>query len=181
MPESARLFSLSEERQARSIPAAIGGLSGGATGIQSIPPVEYSAQINAPNVEAEKGETVMATEGELRAAELAAAEARTDTKIARLEGKIDTLAATVIARFDALSHEVDRGRSETRDSRLILFAAIIGAAIALGAVIVGMATYGDALFGRGMNVRDVVQAVVKEQQQAQERAPQAPTPKTDNR
>jgi hypothetical protein len=31
----------------------------------------------------------MATEGELRAAEIAAAEARTDTKIARLEGKLD--------------------------------------------------------------------------------------------
>jgi hypothetical protein len=37
-----------------------------------------------------------------------------------------------------------------------------------------MATYGDALFGRGMNVRDVVQSVIKEQQEMLQRRDEAP-------
>jgi hypothetical protein len=96
-----------------------------------------------------------------------AIEARTDTKVVRLEGKLDTIAATITGKIDALSHELDRSRDETRDSRLILMATIIGAALAIGGLIVTMALYGDALFGRGMNVRDVVQAVVKETQEQQ--------------
>jgi hypothetical protein len=98
-------------------------------------------------------------------AEVALAEARTDTKIARMEGAINTSLATIVAKIDNLSGQVaERGR----DKNLII-GTIIVAAIALGGMLWGMASYGDALFGRGMSVRDVVQAVMKEQQAAQEK------------
>lgn len=112
---------------------------------------------------------------DLTDAKLAAAEARTDTKIVRLEGKIDTLAATITGQFASLTRELDRTRDETRDSRLILMATIIGSALSLAVLFVALWTYGDALFGRGMNVRDVVQAVVKEQQIQQQQLPSRTT------
>jgi len=106
-------------------------------------------------------------------AKLATAEARSDAKIARVEGKIDTAMATLGGKIetavatlgikvDGLSSNVEKARGDERNTRLILFATIIGSAIALGGLIVGMATYGDALFGRGMNVRDVIHAVIQE-------------------
>lgn len=102
----------------------------------------------------------MATESELTDAEIAAAEARTDAKIARMEGSISTALATITGKIDALSGQV----SDQRRDRNLIIGTIVVAAIALGGMLWGMATYGDALFGRGMNVRDVVSAVIKEQQ-----------------
>jgi hypothetical protein len=98
-----------------------------------------------------------------------ASEAGTETKIARLEGKIDTLAATIVGKIDSLKEDVSRSEDYNRDTRWVLLATTITSVIALAGLIVAMATYGDALFGRGMNVRDVVQAVIKEQQDAQKR------------
>ena len=118
---------------------------------------------------------------------IAAAEARTETKGARLEGKIDTLAATVVGRIDAMRDDLhdqieavreDVGKSDqyNRDTRLALLGTFVAGIIALGALIVGMATYGDALFSRGINVRDVVQSVIKEQQEIQRREQPPPVP-----
>jgi hypothetical protein len=95
-------------------------------------------------------------------AQIAASEARGHTRIARLEGKIDTLAATVVGKIDALQNDLHKSDSYNRDTRLITIATIVAAAIAVGGLVVAMATYGDAMFGRGMNVRDIVQTVLKE-------------------
>jgi len=93
-----------------------------------------------------------------------ASEAGTVTKIARLEGKIDTLAAMLVGRLDALRDDIRKSDKYNHTTRWMLFATFLAGIFAIAALIVGMATDGDALFGRGMNVRDVVQSVIKEQQ-----------------
>ncbi|NUJ81427.1 hypothetical protein HUN39_15620 [Methylocystis sp. FS] len=113
---------------------------------------------------------------------IAASEARNETKLARLEGKIDTLTATITAAInanaaantaqnEAIKEKISSGEQYNHDSRWILIGTVLTSAFALGALAVALATYGDALFGRGMNVRDVVQAVVKEQQEQRKSAP----------
>ena len=97
-------------------------------------------------------------------AKLGRVAAETDTKIVRLEGKLDTMAATLSVKLDSLSNEIGRSRDETRDSRLIVIATVIGSALTVAVLVVALWTYGDALFGRGMNVHDVVQSVVREEQ-----------------
>jgi hypothetical protein len=91
-------------------------------------------------------------------AQIAASEARGDTRVARLEGKIDTLTATIIGKLDAANEKMSADHEYNRTTRWV----IVGLAIAIGGLMVGMATYGDAMFGRGMSVRDVVQTVLKE-------------------
>jgi hypothetical protein len=91
-------------------------------------------------------------------AQIAASEARGDTRNVRLEGKLDTISATILGKIGELSAQV----AEQRRDRNLIIGTIVVAAIAVGGLVVSMATYGDALFGRGMNVRDVVQAVIKE-------------------
>jgi hypothetical protein len=107
-------------------------------------------------------------------AKIAASEARGAIDIVRLEGKLEAFAATLSGKMDALQTSIQNAAAYNRDTRSL----IIASAFALAALIVGMATYGDALFGRGMNVRDVVQAVVHEQQESQKREFQPPTPAT---
>jgi hypothetical protein len=104
----------------------------------------------------------MAASDDLLDAKLGKASAETDTKIARLEGKIDTLTATIVGKLDAVSEKMSADHEYNRTTRWVM----VGLAIAICGLIIGMTTYGDALFGRGMNVRDVVTAVVKEQQEA---------------
>lgn len=120
-------------------------------------------------------------------------EARSETKLARLEGKIDTLTATLSGKIETVSKDIDflRIASERSDqinretksylSKLIITTAI-SSVFALAGFIVALATYGDALFGRGMDVRDVVRAVAQElavTKKTEPSAPQAP-PKTMN-
>jgi hypothetical protein len=106
---------------------------------------------------------VMATSDELAEAKISASEARTDTRIARLEGKIDAFAAILGGKLDTLTSQV----AEHRKDRNLIIGTIVVAAVTLGALFVALATYGDAIFGRGMSVRDVVQTVVKEQNELQ--------------
>jgi hypothetical protein len=91
-------------------------------------------------------------------AHIAASEARGETSLARLEGKLDTISATIVGKIGELSTQV----GEHRRDRNLIIGTIVVAAIAVSGLVVSMATYGDALFGRGMNVRDVVQTVLKE-------------------
>ena len=107
----------------------------------------------------------MATDQELFDAKLKTIGAETDTKIARIEGKIDTMAAALGGKLDTVS---ERLGEHAKDRNLIL-GTIALAALAVIAAFIGLATYGDALFGRGMSVRDVVQAVIKEQQDNQKK------------
>ena len=88
--------------------------------------------------------------------------AQTETKIVRLEGKIDTLSAVLVGKIDSLKEDIQKTDNYNRDSRLIIVASIFAAVIALGGLFVAMMTFGDALFGRGMNVRDVIETTVKD-------------------
>lgn len=100
-------------------------------------------------------------------------EAKSETKLARLEGKIDTLTATLSGKIETVSKDLDflRNASERSDqinretksslSKLIITTAL-SSVFALAGFIVALATYGDALFGRGMDVRDVVKTAVEE-------------------
>lgn len=100
---------------------------------------------------------------ELLKARLGTVAAETDTKIARIEGKLDTIAAMLGSKLDTVNEKL---ADQTRDRNLIIGTIVLAALAVIGAFI-GLASYGDALFGRGMDVRDVVQAVLKEQQQIQ--------------
>jgi hypothetical protein len=101
--------------------------------------------------------------------EIALAEARTDTRIVKLEGVINTALATITGKIDALSVQV---ADQRRDKNFII-GTIVLATLALGGLFWGAVTYGDAIFGRGMNVRDVVQTVIKEQQAQQPQSPKS--------
>jgi hypothetical protein len=92
-----------------------------------------------------------------------AVEARTDTKITRLEGKIDVLTATIVGKIDSLKDDVSKSDQYNHDTRWVLISTFVVGVFALAGLLIAIATYGDALFGRGMSVRDVVQTVIKEQ------------------
>ena len=115
-------------------------------------------------------------------AKIDALDAKTQTKIARLEGKIDTavekisgqinmLQAVLSGQNTALQTSINEADKYNRDTRWIFVGLVVTCMLALAALIVGMATYGDALFGRGMNVRDVVLSISKELAQQQKGAP----------
>lgn len=110
---------------------------------------------------------------------IAASEARNETKLTRVEGKIDTLTATItaainanaaahVSQFEALRDKISAADQYNRDSRFFVIGTVLTSAFAVAGLVVALATYGDALFGRGMNVRDVVQAAVKDLREAQQ-------------
>ena len=100
---------------------------------------------------------------DLTDAKIAKSQAETETKIVRMEGKIDTAFAALGGKLDTVNQRL---ADQTKDRNLVI-GTIVVSAISVAVLIIGLATYGDALFGRGMNVRDVVQSVMKEQQQIQ--------------
>jgi hypothetical protein len=113
-----------------------------------------------------KSDVAMPTSDELTDAKIGKSEAQTETKIARLEGRLETIATGINGKLDSLIHQV----GEQRRDRNLIIGSIVASALAIAVLVIGLATYGDAIFGRGMNVRDVVQAVVREQQHLQEGA-----------
>ncbi len=109
----------------------------------------------------------MATEGELRAAEIAAAEARTDTKIAKLEGKLDL----VISKLDAINETTSATRKEVKDSERAVKAngwVIFGALLA---AIVVIAFGLPAVFDLGTKLRDTIAKEVQVQLHKQDQTP----------
>jgi hypothetical protein len=97
------------------------------------------------------------------AANFRAAAAETDTKIVRMEGKIDLLANTISGKLDAVSTEIGRAQQDAKDTKWILFGTILASALALMGLIIGLATYGDALFSRGMDVHKVIEETINAQ------------------
>jgi hypothetical protein len=89
----------------------------------------------------------MATESELRAAEIAAAEARTDTKITRMEGKLDL----VISKLDGV-------REDNRATRANQWVVGLGLAV----LIVAIATLFPVLLDFGAKIREMVVKEVHE-------------------
>ena len=112
------------------------------------------------------GSSAMATEGEVRTAEIAALDARTDSKVARLEGKIDTLVATLSGKMDGLREVALRDHEYNRTTRWV----IVGLILALFAAFVAVIAYGGDQFGRGLSTRDLIQSTLKDFQEAQKRA-----------
>ena len=111
----------------------------------------------------------MPNSNELIDSKLDAVEARTDTKITRIEAKIDVLTATIVGKIDSLKDDVSKSDQYNHDTRWVLISTFVVGVFALAGLLIAIATYGDALFGRGMSVRDVVQTVIKEQQDIQKR------------
>jgi hypothetical protein len=93
----------------------------------------------------------MATESELRAAEIAAAEARTDTKIVRLEGKLDLVLEAVKST-----------RDEARDNRRAVIAngwVIFGALVVVIGILV---TVAPVIFDMGFKWRETITKEVQD-------------------
>lgn len=112
----------------------------------------------------------MASDREYVDLKLEAAEARTETRFVELSGKLDR----IIESFDATNKSIQTAREESvkfrdevkqeyKSTRSTIIITVLSTAIALAALLMAVVTYGDAIFGRGMSVRDVVSSVVKEQ------------------
>lgn len=104
---------------------------------------------------------MMATEGEVRQAELAVVGAQTDTKIARLEGKLDL----VIVKLDTVNENTLATRREIKDSERSIKANAWVPAVGLLAVIVGLAFGLPSIFDLGMKLRETISKEIHEQVQ----------------
>jgi len=195
--QSRNVFSLEEFRKSQSANAAsplIYTLK--AEGVRTAPPVLGEPTLKVEQEKSEREVRMSDPSREEINALIAASEARNETKLTRLEGKIDALAATISGaisenavassgQFEALKSQVESLKEKVaasdqfnHEAKTTVITTIIASALALAALFAGLflgvATYGDAIFGRGMNVRDVVQAVVKEQQALQKGAAAPP-------
>lgn len=105
-------------------------------------------------------------------AKIAAAEARTDTKIVRMEGKLDLL----LSKLDYFNERITEVRSDSRGTRTNIWAVGIGLAALIIAVAFGL----PALIGFGFQFRDVVhnevQSAMPQQHQTPPTATQVPKP-----
>jgi hypothetical protein len=80
-------------------------------------------------------------------AKIAASEARTDTKFAKLEGKLDL----IVASLNVINGNATDAKSEARTTRRT----IIGTGISLGALILAIAAFGVNTFTLGSRVDDI--------------------------
>jgi hypothetical protein len=139
---------------------------------------DYSPRIwSAANIDYESKLMPDPTREEIDA-KFAASEAHTETRVTRLEGKIDTMVATIGGRIDMLGSKIDalndkasaaqadnrETRTEIRESRRWVMGTVIAVGVALAGLMAALWTYGDAMFARGMNVRELVQTTIKEMQ-----------------
>ena len=79
---------------------------------------------------------------ELTNDKIAAAEARSDTKIARLEGKIDVLVLSI----NALGSKIDGQRSEASSNRNVVISVTVGKALTIIALTFAALSYGASTF-----------------------------------
>jgi hypothetical protein len=118
------------------------------------------------NLEAKEAE--MASEGEVRTEAIAAAEARTDTKIAKLEGKLDLVLAkletvnenTIAGRQEvsAVRQEIKHSERAVKANAWVIGFGLLGVIIAL---VIGLPT----IFDLGTKQRDTISKEVQEQLQ----------------
>lgn len=123
----------------------------------------HGSATDSEPTEARQNEDEMASDREYVDLKLAAADARVDTKFAEINGRLDRLNDSIMA----LSGQVVEARNASASLRSTILTSVIATGVAsvlaLGALFVSMATYGDAIFSRGMSVRDLVNSVTKEQ------------------
>lgn len=91
---------------------------------------------------------------------IAVSEARTDTKFARLEGKLDLVLSEVAA-----------ARASASGTKTTIIVTGLATVVALAALLLSVITYGDAIFSRGMSVRDLVRSVAEEQRTSSPKSP----------
>ena len=99
---------------------------------------------------------------ELTDQKIASAEARTDTKIVRLEGKLDLILSEVVnsrKESEKAQEEARSTRADARTTRTLVVTTAIATFLALGALIVGTASYGAAQFYNGTVLRDLIHQV----------------------
>jgi hypothetical protein len=131
--------------------------------VQSVlPGIATTGSVGSMRVSSQERSSPMPTNEELFDAKLKTSEAQTETKIVRIEGKIDSAVATIGGKLDSLGEKLSYDHEYNRATRWVMIGLLITCTFALAGLVVTMATYGDAMFGRGMNVRDVVQSVIKD-------------------
>jgi hypothetical protein len=138
--------------------------------LASSKPAEHSASADHAS---KPGGKIMAdnpTREEMKA-QIDASKASMETLVTRLEGKIETLVATIGGRMDVLASKIDAlgdkvsaADAYNRGTRAWVIGTVITVGLALGGVIAAMLSYGDSMFGHGLEVRQLVQTMIKEQQ-----------------
>ena len=94
----------------------------------------------------------MGTADDILDLKIVASEARSETKMAKLEGKIDLMASAV----QNLTVSVNQQRSETKSLQLWTIATIIASALAMIALILSVMSFGASTFYNGTVVRDLI-------------------------
>ena len=146
----------------------------------------YGVQIRAANDDA-RHRTVLPTraagdhdggmsDASLTDAKIAAAEARGDAKLERLGGRLDTFAATIDGKFDAVFAKLDsitneqarlhdnlRGVStQVSGARTTIITTAIFSVIGIVAALYAVLAYGGDQIGRGMEIRRAVDDAIQE-------------------
>lgn len=138
-----------------------------------------------------KGQKAVMPNDELTDAKIAAAEARTDTKFAKLDGKVDLLleriaslsasTAALQASSTAIQTEV---RSENRSTRTTIVVTAIATVISLFFGIVTLLAWGGDEFGRGIEIQSLLRSLAREEVRAPaidaSPNPALPAPSTQN-
>lgn len=113
----------------------------------------------------------MTDEQNLTDAKIAASEAKTDTKFAELRGEMKLMGAKldkVLSKVDGFESRLAEQRSDIkadfRANRILMIGLAVSVSGLMLAVVLAVFTIGNTMFSRGISVRDVVKAVVAEQQ-----------------
>lgn len=123
--------------------------------------------------------SAMASDREYVDLKLEAAEARNETRFMELNAKLDRIIEGGEASRIELASARAEVRQDYRSTKSTVIVTTLATGIALSALILAIMTYGDAIFSRGMSVRDVVSAAVKEQaEKAQPSQPSTPSGKS---
>jgi hypothetical protein len=108
-----------------------------------------------------QGDKLMAERDDIREEikdKLATAEAKTETRLSKLESQFALGVIELKGQIGLLGNDI----AAVRRDKWVILGTIAAGVFGLAALIVALATYGDAMFGRGINVRDVVQTTIKE-------------------
>ena len=95
---------------------------------------------------------------ELMDAKIAAAEARTDAKLAGFQGNFNVLSL----KLDGIAASIKDQKTEATGNRNALMTTILTVGFALAGLLIAVVSYGDAIFSRGMSMRDLVHSTVEE-------------------
>lgn len=92
-------------------------------------------------------------------AKIAASEARSETKIVRLEGKLDL----VLSRMDGIGRDMDNIRHDIRSSRATVIAVVVAVGIGIAALMATMFGSLPSFFGMSTYIHDLVTREVHSQ------------------